>query len=286
MKYYETEFTITGPVELIQDARDLLAAMSGEVGYESFEDTTTGLKGYIQQDLYEENAIAEIIAEFPFENIKVDFTTSEAEYRDWNEQWENEGFMPIYITDDCVVHDGRHLPEYPAMTMVEIDAKLAFGTGTHETTKMVARQLIHENPKGKRVLDCGCGTGILGIAASKLGAKEIIGYDIDEWSTHNATHNASINNVTNMQVMLGDASILKEVKEKFDVVLANINRNILLSDMPVFASLMTIGSTLIISGFYSSDVPLLEEKAAELGMEITGIRTDNEWTCLTLNKKK
>ncbi|MCI7340553.1 MAG: 50S ribosomal protein L11 methyltransferase, partial [Prevotella sp.] len=116
--------------------------------------------------------------------------------------------------------------------------------------------------------------------------KEIIGYDIDEWSTHNATHNASINNVTNMQVMLGDASILKEVKEKFDVVLANINRNILLSDMPVFASLMTIGSTLIISGFYSSDVPLLEEKAAELGMEITGIRTDNEWTCLTLNKKK
>ncbi|MDY3671421.1 MAG: 50S ribosomal protein L11 methyltransferase, partial [Prevotella sp.] len=130
------------------------------------------------------------------------------------------------------------------------------------------------------------GTGILGIAASKLGAKEIIGYDIDEWSTHNATHNASINNVTNMQVMLGDASILKEVKEKFDVVLANINRNILLSDMPVFASLMTIGSTLIISGFYSSDVPLLEEKAAELGMEITGMRTDNEWTCLTLNKKK
>ena len=120
MKYYETEFTITGPVELIQDARDLLAAMSGEVGYESFEDTTTGLKGYIQQDLYEENAIAEIIAEFPFENIKVDFTTSEAEYRDWNEQWENEGFMPIYITDDCVVHDGRHLPEYPAMTMVRL----------------------------------------------------------------------------------------------------------------------------------------------------------------------
>ena len=151
---------------------------------------------------------------------------------------------------------------------------------------MVIAALLEQQLQGKRVLDCGCGTGILGIAASKLGAKEIIGYDIDEWSTHNATHNASINNVTNMQVMLGDASILKEVKEKFDVVLANINRNILLSDMPVFASLMTIGSTLIISGFYSSDVPLLEEKAAELGMEITGMRTDNEWTCLTLNKKK
>ena len=151
---------------------------------------------------------------------------------------------------------------------------------------MVIAALLEQQLQGKRVLDCGCGTGILGIAASKLGAKEIIGYDIDEWSTHNATHNASINNVTNMQVMLGDASILKEVKEKFDVVLANINRNILLSDMPVFASLMTIGSTLIISGFYSSDVPLLEEKAAELGMEITGIKTDNEWTCLTLNKKK
>ena len=241
MKYYETEFTITGPVELIQDARDLLAAMSGEVGYESFEDTTTGLKGYIQQDLYEENAIAEIIAEFPFENIKVDFTTSEAEYRDWNEQWENEGFMPIYITDDCVVHDGRHMPEYPAMTMVEIDAKLAFGTGTHETTKMVARQLINENPKGKRVLDCGCGTGILGIIALKMGAKSVVGYDIDEWSADNARHNAVINGVgDDYDARLGDAGILEPSLE-FDIILANINRNILIADMPKWQPLLAKG---------------------------------------------
>ena len=149
---------------------------------------------------------------------------------------------------------------------------------------MVIAALLEQQLQGKRILDCGCGTGILGIAASKLGAKEIIGYDIDEWSTQNATHNASINNVTNMQVMLGDASVLKKVNGVFDVVMANINRNILLNDMPEFASAMTVGSTLILSGFYSTDVPMLEDKAKELGLEISGMRTDNEWTCLTLRK--
>ena len=285
MKYYETEFTITGPVELIQDARDLLAAMSGEVGYESFEDTTTGLKGYIQQDLYEENAIAEIIAEFPFENIKVDFTTSEAEYRDWNEQWENEGFMPIYITDDCVVHDGRHLPEYPAMTMVEIDAKLAFGTGTHETTKMVARQLINENPKGKRVLDCGCGTGILGIIALKMGAKSVVGYDIDEWSADNARHNAVINGVgDDYDARLGDAGILEPSLE-FDIILANINRNILIADMPKWQPLLAKGGKLIISGFYSSDVEALVGKATELGLSLEARQKDGDWEEITFRNE-
>ena len=209
MKYYETEFIIKGDESLMQDSRDILAAMAGEVGYESFEDTYSGLKGYIQQDALDEEELAMMIKDFPFDGMTVTYSTREAEYRDWNEQWENEGFEPIFITDNCVVHDGRHLPDGPVETMVEIDAKLAFGTGTHETTKMVARQLIETNPKGKRVLDCGCGTGILGIIALKLGAENVVGYDIDEWSADNARHNAVINGVGDYyDARLGDAGIL------------------------------------------------------------------------------
>ena len=280
MKYYETEFIIKGDESLMQDSRDILAAMAGEVGYESFEDTDSGLKGYIQQDALDEDELAMMIKDFPFDGMTVTYSTREAEYRDWNEQWENEGFEPIFITDNCVVHDGRHLPDRPVETMVEIDAKLAFGTGTHETTKMVARQLIEANPKGKRVLDCGCGTGILGIIALKLGAESVVGYDIDEWSADNARHNAVINGVGDYyDALLGDAGIL-DASLSFDIILANINRNILIADMPIWQPLLNKGGRLIVSGFYSSDVDALIAKASTLGLALESRHNDGEWECL------
>lgn len=280
MKYYETEFIIKGDESLMQDSRDILAAMAGEVGYESFEDTDSGLKGYIQQDALDEDELAMMIKDFPFDSMTVTYSTREAEYRDWNEQWENEGFEPIFITDNCVVHDGRHLPDEPVGTMVEIDAKLAFGTGTHETTKMVARQLIETNPKGKRVLDCGCGTGILGIIALKLGAESVVGYDIDEWSSDNARHNAVINGVGDYyDALLGDAGIL-DASLSFDIILANINRNILIADMPIWQPLLNKGGRLIVSGFYSSDVDALIAKASTLGLALESRHNDGEWECL------
>ena len=280
MKYYETEFIIKGDESLMQDSRDILAAMAGEVGYESFEDTDSGLKGYIQQDALDEDELAMMIKDFPFDGMTVTYSTREAEYRDWNEQWENEGFEPIFITDNCVVHDGRHLPDRPVETMVEIDAKLAFGTGTHETTKMVARQLIKTNPKGKRVLDCGCGTGILGIIALKLGAESVVGYDIDEWSADNARHNAVINGVGDYyDALLGDAGIL-DASLSFDIILANINRNILIADMPIWQPLLNKGGRLIVSGFYSSDVDALIAKASTLGLALESRHNDGEWECL------
>lgn len=280
MKYYETEFIINGDESLMQDSRDILAAMAGEVGYESFEDTDFGLKGYIQQDALDEDELAMMIKDFPFDGMTVTYSTREAEYRDWNEQWENEGFEPIFITDNCVVHDGRHLPNRQMETMVEIDAKLAFGTGTHETTKMVARQLIETNPEGKRVLDCGCGTGILGIIALKLGAESVVGYDIDEWSADNARHNAVINGVGDYyDALLGDAGIL-DASLSFDIILANINRNILIADMPIWQPLLNKGGRLIVSGFYSSDVDALIAKASTLGLALESRHNDGEWECL------
>lgn len=285
MKYYETLFTITAPDELMQDSRDLLAAMAGDAGYETFEETENGLKGYIQQDLYSEDALRETIADFPFDGVDIDYKTTEADYRDWNEQWENEGFEPIYITDGCVVHDGRHLPEKPCDVEVEIDAKLAFGTGTHETTKMVARQLIALDLKGKRILDCGCGTGILGIIALKHGADKVVGYDIDEWSADNARHNTVINYVGDQyDALLGDVSVLENTSDRFDVIVANINRNILLADMPSWHRLAVPHSTLILSGFYTTDIDVLVEKASSLGMTLRTKTNDGDWACLVFSK--
>ena len=279
MKYYEVEFTIS---PLSADAADLLASLAGEAGFETFEETETGLKGYVQQNLFSEDALRECIDDFPFEGTSIIYNVREAEDRDWNEQWEQEGFEPIVISDQLVIHDGRHLPEKESKVSIEIDAKLAFGTGTHETTRMICKELI-ERSGGTRVLDCGTGTGILSIVALKYGANEAVGYDIDEWSADNARHNAVINRVDDrFTSLLGDSSVLDEVEGTFDLVLANINRNILLADMPRFVNKMHQGSVLILSGFYTSDVEILVEKAKTFGLSPVFTRNDQDWACIVL----
>ena len=158
---------------------------------------------------------------------------------------------------------------------------MAFGTGTHETTRMICRMLMGMDLKGRRVLDCGSGTGILGICALKLGADSCTAYDIDEWSTDNTRHNAVINHVDDrLEALCGDATLLDGIDGQFDVVMANINRNILLQDMPRFAAKMKPGAMLIMSGFYQQDVPMLTEKAESLGLTTVATVNDGEWTCV------
>ena len=281
MKYFEVDFTIS-PYSV--DASDVLAAMAGEVGFETFEETVTGLKGYVQQSLFDVSVLKTALEDFPFEDTTISYDIREAEDRDWNEQWEQEGFEPIVISDNLIIHDGRHLPDSTPDISIEIDAKLAFGTGTHETTRMICSTLLELQPKG-RVLDCGTGTGILSICALKLGAQEAIGYDIDEWSVDNARHNAVINQVDNrFTSLLGDASILNKVEGTFDVVMANINRNILLNDMPQFVSKMNADATLILSGFYTDDCQILIEKAQTLGLTLQQQKEDQQWACLVLTR--
>ena len=277
MKYFEVYFTIS---PYSADASDVLAAMAGEAGFETFEETETGLKGYVQQSLFDVSVLNTALEDFPFEGIHISYDIQEAEDRDWNEQWEQEGFEPIMISDQLMIHDGRHLPDSTPEIAIEIDAKLAFGTGTHETTRMICSTLLEQQPKG-RVLDCGTGTGILSICALKLGAQEAVGYDIDEWSVDNARHNAVINLVDNrFTSLLGDASILNKVEGSFDLVMANINRNILLNDMSQFVSKMNNGATLILSGFYTDDCQILIEKAHTLGLTLQQQKEDQQWACL------
>lgn len=286
MKYLVAEFKIECQDGMIQIARDLLTDALGEAGFETFEDTEDGIKGYVQESLFDENAMNDVISNFMLPDVTINANIQEAEYRNWNEEWEEAGFERININDRITIYDARHDDGNGIASGISIgiETKQAFGTGTHETTRMIVSTLLNIDIKGKRVLDCGCGTGILGIAASKLGASEVVGYDIDEWSSENAIHNAELNGVGNMKVMLGDASVLKSVEGKFDVVLANINRNILLADMPAFVSVMADDSLLILSGFYASDVDLLIEKASSLGLSKIDSKSDSEWTCLVLKK--
>ena len=278
MKYFEVEIAINPCTE---DAQDVLSAMAAEAGFESFEQTETGLMGYVQQSLFEQPVLDAVIDSFPFEGTIITYKVREAEDRDWNEQWEQEGFEPIVVSSErqqLVIHDGRHLPaEMPAL-IIEIDAKNAFGTGTHETTRMICQTLLEMPLEGKRILDCGSGTGILGICALKLGAASCLSYDIDEWSADNTRHNAVINQVDGrLQAQCGDSSVLSGLAAEFDVVLANINRNILLGDMSRFVSVMATKSTLILSGFYQSDIPMLEAKANTLGLTLCATKHDGEW---------
>ena len=293
MKYFEVEFTLT---PCSQVAQDLLSALAGEAGFETFEETATGLMGYVQQALFDESALQQTIASFPLDDTHIEYNVREAEDRDWNEQWEQKGFEPIIIKSDkrevisdkrkVIIHDGRHMPELitdhsSLITSIEIDAHLAFGTGTHETTQMICEALLERNMKNRWVLDCGCGTGILGICALKLGAKKCLAYDIDEWSVENTRHNAVINQVDDrLTVLHGDASVLDTVKDSYNVLLANINRNILLQDMERITNMMIPQGILIISGFYEEDCELLIQKAKSCGLSLVQSKEKGEWRCL------
>lgn len=289
MKYLVAKFKIATSEDLLQVCKDLLADSAAEAGFESFEETLEGLEAYVQKELFDKDALDASIADFPIEGTDISYTIEDAEDKDWNEEWEEQGFDPICVDDQVLIYDAKHPELHPTTSPdhieIGIEAKLAFGTGNHETTRMIVSTLLNMNLYKMRVLDCGCGTGILGLVASKLGASEVVGYDIDEWSVENAKHNAQLNGVDNLEVYFGNASVINHISGVFDVVLANINRNILLEDMKSFRGVLNEGGYMILSGFYEEDIPVLLEKAKEFGLYESGRRTDNNWACLVLKNK-
>lgn len=285
MKYLAAHFEIACMDDMMQIARDLLMDVAGEAGFESFEDTERGVDGYVQEQLFDRQLLDDGIASFPLDGVSIVYNINKVEDQNWNAVWEEQGFEPIDIDHRVVVYDAKgEVPQHTDDTVIiGIDARQAFGTGTHETTQMIIASLLDMQLEGKSVLDCGCGTGILSIAAAKCGATHCVGYDIDEWSVDNSRHNAQLNGV-DMRVLLGDASVIATLNEKFDVVLANINRNILLADMPAFVGVMKEGGALILSGFYPSDAAMLCDKAATLGLTLTAQKSNGDWVCLMFSK--
>ena len=288
MKYLSTTFNIEVPSEeLMQPSRELLADSCGEIGYESFMDSDGGIVGYIQQEHYSETMVKEMVEHFPISGVAITYVTEDIPDQDWNETWEAEGFTPIIVDGKVTIYDAHHVKDaeqFSTPIQIGIQARNAFGTGNHETTRMIVSTLLSLPLSSRRVLDCGCGTGILGIVAIKCGAKEVVAYDIDEFCTDNARHNAILNGVgEQMDVLLGNAGVLSHVEGIFDVVLANINRNILLQDMEAFHSVMAHGASLVLSGFYEEDAPMLLQKAETLGLHEVSRKIDNNWCCLVLN---
>lgn len=289
MKYYETKFTFS---PYSDDAADLLAALIADAGFESFNNDGEKLLAYVQTTLYDESMLNDIISTFPLSDVKINFTVSEVEDQDWNATWEQQGFDPIIIGKECIIYDANHPESIDGMVtdgeqpmLVAIEARQAFGTGTHQTTQMIVERLLHSNLGGKRLLDCGCGTGILSIVASKCGALDVVGYDIDEWSVRNTQHNAELNDVDNITVYEGDSSVLSHVSGLFDVVVANINRNILLGDMSRFVDVMLPHAHLILSGFYEDDADILVNKAHEFNLTEIYREITDSWTMLEFVRK-
>ena len=288
MKYLQITFKVSPDTELV---RELLVAMAGEAGCDSFSEEEDMVKGYCLEDAFDEQTLKEGISNFILPDTKIEYKVEKAEDKNWNEEWEKAGFAPIIINNSCVICSVKE--ENPQVLIenakgnspliIRIDPKQAFGSGTHETTQMIVAQLLGMDLKGKNVLDCGCGTGILSIVAAKCGARKVYGYDIDEWSVRNTIENAATNNVV-LEIKEGNRQVINDFNEKFDVVIANINRNILLADMPAFVEAMKPQATLILSGFYEEDVALLEEKAVSLGLKKSQCQANRSWTCLTFHR--
>ena len=241
MKYLEFTFTTDPCTETVND---VLAAVLGEAGFESFVESESGLKAYIQQSLYDEKTIESAIMDFPVPDTKISYDFIEAEDKDWNEEWEKNFFQPIVIGDRCVIHSTFHKDVPAAEYDIVINPQMAFGTGHHETTSLIIGELLDSDLKGKSLLDMGCGTSILAILASMRGASPCLAIDIDEWCVRNSIENIELNNISNINVEQGDASALAG-KGSFDVIIANINRNILLNDMRQYKACMHPGSELI-----------------------------------------
>ena len=280
MKYLEFSFRTTPCTEVVND---VLSAVLAEVGFESFVEQPEGLLAYIQQSLYDEASVASAIDDFPIPDTTIDYTYTETEDKDWNEEWEKNFFQPIVIGNRCVIHSTFHHDVPQAEYDIAINPQMAFGTGHHETTSLVIGELLDSELEGKTVLDMGCGTSILAILARMRGASSCTAIDIDDWCVRNSIENIELNNVDQIDVCLGDAAILAD-KGPFDVVIANINRNILLADMQHYVARMKEGATLLMSGFYVDDIPLIKAEAERLGLTFVGYKEKNRWTVTTFKR--
>lgn len=265
-----------------ETASDLMAAFLADMGYESFVADEEGLTAYIVASQYSADDLKEMLQTFPME-IKYEVADTFIEGQDWNEEWEKNYFQPILIDDQCVVHSTFHKDIPESEYDIVIDPKMAFGTGHHATTSMMLRHILSLDMEGKSVIDMGTGTGILAILAKMKGADKSTGIEIDPDAAVNARENVKLNDV-DVNIITGDSSQLESLGQA-DYFIANINRNVILADLSRYVSALKPGGMMILSGFYSEDVPLLERAATMYGLHTDCVLTeDDNWTSLRLIK--
>ena len=254
----------------------------GEIGYETFTEETDGLNAYITEDLFSETALDEIMERYlPMTPIRYSYKTLEK--KNWNEEWE-KNYEPIIAANGRVrVRASFHEADPNIQYDLLINPKMSFGTGHHETTSMVLGLQMNVNHEGKKVLDVGCGTGILAILASKLGASQVVGFDIEEWAAENSRENCQLNDCQNITIRQG--TIEDEPTEQYDIILANINRNILMRDIPKYVVFMKPApSQLVVSGFYQHDIEDIENVAKEAGLVKVQTDNKNNWAAVVFER--
>ncbi len=268
MNYIEYDFTVS-PTEM---GAEILMAELAEVGFDSFEDTPTGIKAYIPKDSWNEHILQDIYL-LSNPEFTISYQITEIEQVNWNEEWE-KNFSPIVVEDLCTVRANFH-PVPNTRYDIVITPKMSFGTGHHETTYMMLQQLLPLSLEGTKVLDMGCGTGILAIMAALRGAHDITAIDIDPWCVENATENVQQNDCSFITIKEGDVSLI--AGEQYNLILANINRNILLSDIPAYTQALLPQGLLLVSGFYEEDLPAIKEKCQEVGLTYLSHIERNRW---------
>lgn len=276
MRYFEITFITTPCTETVND---VLSAVLGEIGFESFVEHENGIKGYAQQNLFDENTLKDILRDFPLPDANIQYEVQLMEDKNWNEEWEKNFFQPIVIGNRCVIHSTFHKDIPQAEYDIVINPQMAFGTGHHQTTSLILSELLDADLKGKSLLDMGCGTSILAILAAMRGAAPITAIDIDDWCVENSKDNIKLNEVDNITVELGNADLLKG-RKPFDIIIANINRNILLADMKAYAEVMHPGSEIYMSGFYVQDIPYLQEEAVKHQLKFQYHKEKDNWAAV------
>lgn len=263
-------------------AADLFVAFLAENGFDSFENWEEGIEAYIPSEDFSEDELVEKITNFPYQGVEL-LSVNAIPDQNWNEEWEKNFFSPIVIGDECVIHSSFHKDVPQVQYDIQINPKMAFGTGHHATTSLIIAALLEAELRGKSLLDMGCGTAVLAILAAMRGAAPITAIDIDTWCVENAKENSQINKIENIDIRLGDARLLKGMH--FDVILANINRNILLTDMKTYASCLNEQGELYLSGFYTEDIPILEAEALKHGLKTLEYKEKNNWAMMRLVKE-
>ncbi len=274
MNYIQYTFTVN-PAE---PGTDILIALLADIGFESFNQTDTGVEAYIQSDIDNESAVKEL----SFDDFSFQYQRVEIPKTNWNEEWE-KNFNPVFVDDLVCIRAHFHDKPNNSKHDIVITPKMSFGTGHHDTTWLMSKTMFSLNFNNTSVLDMGCGTGILAILARQLGANQVLGIDIDEWSIENSIENAEVNNCSEIIFKKGDASILPS-DPSFDTILANINKNILKQDLPAYFKCLKNDGNLLLSGFFTTDVEELKALALSIGFNFIDSYHKNEWAVIKLKK--
>ncbi|GAB4001392.1 50S ribosomal protein L11 methyltransferase [Spirosoma daeguense] len=276
-------------VRVSPDYTDILMAELAELGFESFLETDEGITAYIPESDFDEDSLKQLIDKYNPQTA-IAYEVSSLEKRNWNAEWERD-YEPIEVAGQVQVRASFHELDARFRYDIIINPKMSFGTGHHETTAMVLEQQLDLEFSGKAVLDVGSGTGILAVLAAKMGAKTVVAFDIEEWAVENARENADLNNCPQIIVFQGTIDdlnppthLLEQSPAAYDIVLANINRNVLLREIPIYTGLMPDKGYLIVSGFYEQDAPDIQQKAEESGLTLIKKLTNHDWTSLAFQK--